>query len=136
MSSFKSGFHFTTHQGHVGPGVPIGGIDDYAQPLPRKERDAWKYHEALPSRGVKLDRYFYSYEELIQLSYPAWTHADIKRWARIYRWRWRLDNTTKLRQFYLWDIVATKWAYMQDWESNKIQHDLLADAQLWTGGKV
>lgn len=118
------GFHVTKAAGHVGRGVSASAIE-HATPVTARQRAAWKYHDRVP-QVAEIDRYFYGYEDLEELT--SWNHADIKRKYLSHKWRWRLDNTTKERQFYVYDLLVTVWSYMQEWPGN-LDSNLLIEAE-------
>ena len=144
------GFHVTDHRGHVGMQASPSSVER-ASPIPVKQRNAWKYHESMPESAKNIDRYYYGYDDIEQLTRevievpqsftvspmnptrlaqcPGWDERTVKALQRKYGWRWRLDHTTRRREFYLYDILATAWSYMLEWQGNRVDPDLLQESR-------
>lgn len=119
------GYHVTEHKNHLGYRASPSDIER-GRPVEARLRDAWKYHDSIPNEG-KRDRYFYSYEDLEHLT--TWDQAEVKRKYLTHKWRWRLDNTTKERQFYLMDIIVSVLSYVESWPGQRLDQGLLTEAR-------
>lgn len=120
------GFHITTHKGHVGMQASASSIER-ATPLPTRAYAAWKYHDSTPESAKNIDRYYFDYEDITDRT--GWTEREIKRLVRKHGWRWRFNHTTRERQYYLFDMLATSWAYLVDKAGTKISPDV--DPERW-----
>lgn len=120
------GFHYTRSKNEVGYKVP-GSKLETAQPLPEgQSRAGWVYSEDVPEYGISREIFWFSYEDLEYLMDKP--RDEVKRLARVEKWRSRLHNTTKHREFYLYDLFAGIWSYMTDFYGNKVDQELLEDA--------
>jgi hypothetical protein len=120
-----SGYHITDHRGHVGMQASASSIE-HSSPMPLKLRDVWKYTESIPDRA-RIDRYFYSYRDLEQLC--GWEKEEAQRKQRAHGWRSRFDPTTRVREYFLYDLLATSFAYMESWPGHNIDQELLLEAK-------
>lgn len=120
------GFHYLPQQGRLGYKVPASKLD-YAKPLiPGKSTANWRYEVDVPHIGTTDSRLWFSYSDLSHLMMQS--EDDVRAMARRHRWRSRRHNTTKIRQVYLYDLLATVWIYMVEWEGTTLDPSLLREA--------
>lgn len=120
------GFHYTRSRHDVGYKVPAQVLED-AKSLARVPSSAgWKYSQTVPDTGKNQSVYWFSQEDLEYLmQLPP---DQVKSLVKAYKWRSRMNNTTKTRQFYLYDILASVWSYMYTWDGHKLDLGLVEEA--------
>lgn len=120
-------FHLTSSKTRLGPKVHSDLVEQ-ARPLdavPRSE--TWYYPYVIPESGKNHGVYWFSYCDLAHIMQID--QAEIKRLARVHSWRSRRHNTTKERQWYLYDLLASVWEYMLGWYGHKIDMELFNEAK-------
>lgn len=120
------GFHYTSSPQQAGYGVNPKTIERGQVVSSGSRTLAWTYNSTIPLDG-RRDLYFFSYEDLEHLMQLP--REDIQQMLARYRWRSRLHNTTKVREFYLADLLATKWSYMTNWHGARFDEELLYEAR-------
>ena len=129
MSEDNSGFHYVRTSDNNGTHVAPMLLDN-ALPIVGNGVRPWKYDQCVygevPPAG-RTDRNFYTAYDLEELA--GWSEREAATRARKYKWRYRTDPTTKLRGFYLYDIVVTDWQHMLDWPDTRFDQALLVEAQ-------
>lgn len=124
------GFHYTDGPSHHGFGVPPELIE-LSEPAQAKAQrvDAWTYDESIPEDGRGDADYFYSHEDLAHLMQrPV---DEIAGLGKAYGWRTRKRRTAdeRVKEVYLFDLLATHWGYMLDYFGHKIDLWLLEEAR-------
>jgi hypothetical protein len=120
------GFHYLPQAGRLGYKVPASKLD-YAKPLiPGKSTANWRYEVDVPHTGTTDSRLWFTYADLAHLMMQS--EDDVRAMARKYRWRSRRNNTSKIRQLYLYDVLVSVWTYMIGWEGNTLSQPLLREA--------
>jgi hypothetical protein len=120
------GFHYTRSKNDVGYKVPGGKLESAQALVPAKSTANWKLSESVPHSGNSDQRLWFTYAELCHLMMQS--EDDVRAMARENRWRSRRHNTTKIRAFYLYDLLVTVWGYMTEWEGNTLDPVLLEEA--------
>lgn len=133
MPEDNSGFHYVRTDDNNGTHVSGFLLDD-ALPIVGNSLRPWKYDQcvygAVPEEArnapVTADRNFYTAFDLEELA--GWSEQETKQRARKYKWRYRVDSTSKCRGFYLYDILASDWQHMLDFPDNTLDQALYAEA--------
>ena len=120
------GFHYTSSPQQAGYGVNPETIERGRVVSSDARSLAWKYQDTIPLDG-RRDLYFFSYDDLEHLMQKS--REDVKLMMHAYRWRSRIHNTTKIREFYLADLLVTCWTYMTNWYGARFDEELLYEAR-------
>ena len=125
----NSGYHVMSDKDQLGPHVMNSELMS-AEPLDYVPTGSWAYdacpYGTVPEAG-RIDRYFYSAEDIEQLSETPLN--EVKARLRTDKTRYRVDRTSKRREFYLYDLMSGMWVYMLSWVGTNIDDGLLAEAR-------
>lgn len=121
-----SGYHYLPVKGLPNPIVRGHDLERATRIEQVGSTASWRFKETVPKDGTMDARLWFSAEDFAHLMIAS--EDDVRAMAREERWRSRQHNTSKLRQYYLYDVLATVWRYMCSWEGNKIDLALLEEA--------
>jgi hypothetical protein len=124
----NSGFHYVRTEDNNGTHVSSVLLDN-ALPIDGSQVRPWKYDQCVYGDAPQTeydDIYYYTHDDLMELT--GWTREESVKRARKGRWRYRVDPTTKVRGYYLYDILATDWEHVLSWRCTQLEQHLLADA--------
>lgn len=124
----NSGFHYVRTADNNGTHVSPMLLDN-AMPITSNQARPWKYdmcaYGMVPEAG-RLEDYFYTHEDLMYLT--DWSREESVKRARKSRWRYRVDPTSKIRSYYLYDILVTDWRHVLGWADTRLDQALLTEA--------
>lgn len=125
------GFHYSRLNGQTAYGTPPYIIELSEPVVPYGDVRVWDYHEDIPPDGRNY-LYFYSAADIAHLTGKP--EDSIKPLFHMFKWRsrtWR-DNSTRERQFYLFDVISSLPEYfdgLMESYGHKIDQELLEEAR-------
>jgi hypothetical protein len=129
MQQENSGFHYVRTEDNNGTHVSSVLLDN-ALPIAGNAVRPWKYDQCVygevPLNG-RAERNFYTHTDIQDLT--GWSPQESVRRARKSKWRYRVDPTSKIRAYYLYDILATDWQHMLRWSNTTLDQALVAEAR-------
>lgn len=129
MEDENSGFHYTLTGSGSGNYVPPELLAN-ASLIDNTRVRPWQYDKCsygeVPT-SARIERYFYSHEDLMELT--QWSMDQSVKRARKGKWRYRVDPTTKIREYYLMDIIWSDWKHFLDMPGTNFDVELLEEAR-------